>query len=103
MSFNFCPEFYPSKEEFSNFAKYVDTVIEPKVKKIGICKVIAPKSSFATKDFENVSFRPIEHRIVGSKGAYQVDIHHLGKMNVKEFKSKLNEEPSGIRCFGASN
>ena len=34
-----CPVFRPTTEAFSDFAKYIDEVVEPEAQNIGICKV----------------------------------------------------------------
>lgn len=34
-----CPEFRPTRAEFSSFVKYIRTVVEPQCAGIGMCKV----------------------------------------------------------------
>ena len=86
------PVFYPSEEEFEDFAKYV-TSIAPQCADFGIAKIVPPMSWHASRrahvgrrDAGFTVKAPIEQHVVGTHGLYQLLNQERLRMTLERFE-----------------
>jgi jumonji domain-containing protein 2 len=86
------PTFYPTMEEFKDFAGYL-TKCEKTVGNIGIFKVVAPKKWVPRKSgYDNMDLvvrKPIEQNVHGTKGIYELVYFIKESKPVERFKKMV--------------
>ncbi|ETV70926.1 hypothetical protein, variant [Aphanomyces astaci] len=84
-----CPEFHPTPEEFSCFATYVRTIVEPACHRIGMCKIVPP-AGFFTRAYDDLEFTiptPLTQYVAGKKGVFHVDLVTRKSMSLDAFRA----------------
>ena len=94
-------KFRPSRSEFSNFAHYIDTVVEPGASSVGLAKIIPPsnwwKSSIKVDTLTIPS--PIRQHLTGKQGVYMLNLVEEASMTATEYeewtqKFTLSDKPT---------
>ncbi|RHY97920.1 hypothetical protein DYB37_010907 [Aphanomyces astaci] len=84
-----CPEFHPTPEEFSCFATYVRTIVEPACHHIGMCKIVPP-TGFFSRTYNDLEFTiptPLTQYVAGKKGVFHVDLVTRKSMSLDAFRA----------------
>lgn len=91
------PTFYPTKEEFDDFAGYV-TSLAASCAEYGLCKIVPPETwsgpaSSLQKPRSQAGFvvhSPIEQHVTGKNGVYQVFNQERVRMSLDRFERQVS-------------
>ena len=96
-----CPEFRPSRSEFSNFAHYIDTVVEPGASSVGLAKVIPPSNWYKSSiQIDTLTIpNPIRQHLTGKQGVFMLNLVEKKSMKGEEYeewtqKFTLSDKPT---------
>jgi [histone H3]-trimethyl-L-lysine9/36 demethylase len=91
MSETTCEVLRPTLEEFKDFRKFVEKVVDDKIGGIaGIIKIIPPDGWFTGKydNIDQIKFRPVQQQVVNKEsGAYTLGLQDVEEMSVETFKN----------------